>query len=94
MPSEDMTQEKKTTHQDSASSKDKSNMEITWNYDIIDFLNEQMKHIDPNNVNLPDKEGDPVTTPSRLINTVDPEWKNPSMNQTTTSSGSSDTYPK
>ena len=71
MPSEDMAQEKKTNHQDSASPKGKSNMENTWNYDIIDFLNEQMKHIDPNNVNLPDKEGDPATTPSRLINSVD-----------------------
>ena len=57
MPSGDMAQENKTTHQDSASPKEGSNTESPRNSDITDFLNEQMKHIDSNNVNLLDKKG-------------------------------------
>ena len=52
-----------------------------------------MKHIDPNNVNLPDKEMAPATTPSRLINTVDLEKI--SFNESDKNfPGSSDTSPK
>ena len=64
-----MTHEKKTTHQDSAYPKGRSDTDNTMKSNITDFFNEQLELIDSNNVNIPDKEGDPATSLNILNNT-------------------------